>query len=62
MKAVVLEELNQPLTLREVGLTELKFGQVLVKVLVSGLCGSQLCEIKGHKLSLIHISEPTRPY
>ena len=49
MKAVVLEELNQPLTLREVGLTELKFGQVLVKVLVSGLCGSQLCEIKGHK-------------
>lgn len=49
MKAVVLEELNQPLTLREVGLTELKFGQVLVKVLVSGLCGSQLREIKGHK-------------
>ena len=49
MKAAVLEELNQPLTLREVGLTELKFGQVLVKVLVSGLCGSQLREIKGHK-------------
>ena len=49
MKAVVLEELNQPLTLREVGLTELKFGQVLVKVLVSGLCGSQLREIKGYK-------------
>jgi S-(hydroxymethyl)glutathione dehydrogenase/alcohol dehydrogenase len=49
MKAVVLEELNQPLALREVGLTELKFGQVLVKVLVSGLCGAQLREIKGHK-------------
>ena len=49
MNAVVLEELNQPLTLREVGLTELKFGQVLVKVLVSGLCGSQLREIKGLK-------------
>jgi Zn-dependent alcohol dehydrogenase len=49
MKAAVLEELNQPLTLREVGLTELKFGQVLVKVLVSGLCGAQLHEIKGHK-------------
>ena len=44
MKAIVLEELNQPLALREVGLTELKFGQVLVKVLVSGLCGSQLCD------------------
>lgn len=49
MKAVVLEELNQPLTLREVGLTELKFGQVLVKVLVSGLCGAQLRQIKGHE-------------
>lgn len=49
MKAAVLEELNQPLTLREVGLTELKFGQVLVKVIVSGLCGAQLHEIKGHK-------------
>ena len=49
MKAAVLEELNQPLTLREVGLTELRFGQVLVKVLVSGLCGAQLHEIKGHK-------------
>jgi len=49
MKAVVLEELNQPLALREVGLTELKFGQVLVKVLVSGLCGAQLRQIKGHE-------------
>ena len=49
MKAVVLEELNQPLVLREVGLTELKFGQVLVKVLVSGLCGAQLRQIKGHE-------------
>ena len=49
MKAAVLEELNQPLVLREVGLTELRFGQVLVKVLVSGLCGAQLHEIKGHK-------------
>jgi len=49
MKAVVLEELNQPLVLREVGLTELEFGQVLVKVLVSGLCGAQLRQIKGHE-------------
>ncbi len=49
MKAAVLEELNQPLILREVGLTELRFGQVLVKVLVSGLCGAQLHEIKGYK-------------
>ena len=45
----VLEELNKPLEVREVGLTELKFGQVLVKILVSGICGAQLHEIKGHK-------------
>ena len=49
MKAAILEEINGPLTFGEVGLTELMFGQVLVKVLVSGLCGSQLQEIAGNK-------------
>jgi Zn-dependent alcohol dehydrogenase len=49
MRAAILEKLNSPLTVREVELTELKVGQVLVKVLVSGLCGSQLHEICGHK-------------
>ena len=49
MKAAVLEELNQPLTLRDVELTPLGIGQVLVKILVSGICGSQLHEIKGFK-------------
>lgn len=49
MKAAVLEELNAPLALRDFELTPLDVGQVLVKVLVSGLCGSQLHEIRGHK-------------
>lgn len=49
MKAAVLEVIDQPLVVAEVGLTELQFGQVLVKVLVSGICGSQLMEIAGHK-------------
>ena len=49
MKAVVLEKLNAPLSVREVELTNLKVGQVLVKVLVSGLCGSQVQEIRGYK-------------
>ena len=49
LKAAVLEELNQPLTLRDVELTPLGIGQVLVKILVSGICGSQLHEIKGFK-------------
>jgi len=49
MKAAVLEKIDAPLAIREVELTELKVGQVLVKVLVSGLCGAQLHEIRGHK-------------
>ena len=49
MKAVVLEEIDAPLAVRDVELTELKIGQVLVKVLVSGLCGAQLHEIRGFK-------------
>jgi S-(hydroxymethyl)glutathione dehydrogenase/alcohol dehydrogenase len=49
MKSAVLEIINHPLAIREVELSELVVGQVLVKVLVSGLCGAQLHEIRGHK-------------
>lgn len=49
MKAVVLEKIDAPLAVREVELTELQVGQVLVKILASGLCGSQLHEIRGFK-------------
>ena len=49
LKAAVLEELNKPLALRDVELTPLNIGQVLVRILVSGICGSQLHEIKGFK-------------
>lgn len=49
MKAAVLEKLNKPLILREVELTPLTVGQVLVRILVSGICGSQIHEIKGFK-------------
>ena len=49
MKAALLEKITDPLAIREVGLSELEVGQVLVKVLVSGLCGAQLHEIRGHK-------------
>jgi|GEM_PF-139448 len=49
MKAAVLEHIGGPLTVAEVGLTPLKHGQVLVKVLMSGICGSQLQEIAGYK-------------
>lgn len=49
MKAAVLEQIDAPLAIRDVELTELKVGQVLVRILVSGLCGAQLHEIRGHK-------------
>jgi len=49
MKAAVLTHINQPLTLSEVELGNLTSGHVLVKILVSGICGAQLQEISGNK-------------
>lgn len=49
MKAAVLEKIGGELIVGEVSLTDLSFGQVLVKVLVSGICGAQLQEIAGNK-------------
>ncbi len=49
MKAAVLEAIDQPLVIRDVKCTDLKVGQVLVRNIVSGLCGAQLQEIHGFK-------------
>jgi len=49
MKAAVLTGINQPLEVADVGLTPLLYGQVLVKNIVTGICGAQLEEIKGNK-------------
>lgn len=49
MKAAILHTIDAPLVIAEVGLTPLQVGQVLVKVLVSGICGAQLQEIAGNK-------------
>jgi S-(hydroxymethyl)glutathione dehydrogenase/alcohol dehydrogenase len=49
MKAAILQEINKPLIVMDVGLTPLMFGQVLTKNLVTGICGAQLEEIKGNK-------------
>lgn len=49
-KAAVLTELNHPLIVSDIELTsKLKFGQVLVKINKSGICGAQLQEINGDK-------------
>ena len=47
--AAILVELNKPLVLENIEIPELRFGQVLVKLLSSGICGSQLGEIDGVK-------------
>jgi S-(hydroxymethyl)glutathione dehydrogenase / alcohol dehydrogenase len=50
MKAAILQELKQPLVIADIDLpAELKYGQVHVKVICSGICGSQLGEIDGNK-------------
>ncbi|MBT3918954.1 MAG: zinc-binding dehydrogenase [Flavobacteriaceae bacterium] len=50
MLAAILVEQNKPLVIDEVELPrKLDFGQVLVKVYYSGICGSQIGEISGVK-------------
>lgn len=50
IKAAVLVELNKPLVVTGLELPEkLNFGQVLVKLFYSGICGAQFNEIEGAK-------------
>lgn len=50
MKAAILVEQRRPLVVAEIQLPEhLDVGQVLVRVLTSGICGSQIGEINGVK-------------
>ncbi len=50
MKAAILTELKKPLVVAEIELPKtLAFGQVLVKVHYSGICGAQFNEIEGAK-------------
>lgn len=56
MIAALLTELNRPLVFTEVEPCALAPGQVLVRVLVSGICGKQLGEIAG-----THDADAPRP-
>lgn len=47
--AAILVELGKPLAIEEIEIPKLVFGQVLVKVLCSSICGSQIGEINGVK-------------
>lgn len=48
-KAAVLTSYNQPLELWDIEWAPLKYGQVRVKMISSGICGAQLQEIRGEK-------------
>ena len=48
-RAAILVEQQKPLVLEDVELPAIKLGQVLVRVLTSGICGSQIGEIEGVK-------------
>ena len=48
-RAAILVEQNKPLVIEEIEIPSLRFGQVLVKVDCSGICGSQIGEISGVK-------------
>ena len=48
-KAAILVECKKPLLIEEISLNPLKEGQVLVKILKSGICRSQIFEIDGER-------------
>ena len=48
-KAAILTELNTPLAVEEIELPALDYGQVLVRIHRSGICGAQIGEIAGTK-------------
>jgi S-(hydroxymethyl)glutathione dehydrogenase/alcohol dehydrogenase len=47
--AAILVEQKKPLVIEEIEIPSLAYGQVLVKVITSGICGSQIGEIEGVK-------------
>src|SRR5438067_1822192 len=47
--AAILVELKKPLAIEEIESSPLRFGQVLVRILCSGICGAQINEIDGAK-------------
>ena len=56
-KAAILVEQNRPLEIDEIEFkSSFGVGQVLVKLHLSGICGSQIGEIKGVQKVKIYIS------
>lgn len=47
--AAILTAVNEPLELREIEWLWPQYGQVLCEIIVSGICGAQMAEIRGEK-------------
>ena len=56
-RAAVAWQAGKPLTIEEVDLQGPKAGEVMIKLVATGVCHTD-----AFTLSLIHISAPTRPY
>jgi S-(hydroxymethyl)glutathione dehydrogenase/alcohol dehydrogenase len=48
-KAAILTELNQPLVIEDIQIPDLEYGQVLVRIEATSVCGSQIGEMRGVK-------------
>ena len=49
MIGAILREIGKPLSIEKINLPELNYGQVLVEIHSSGICGRQIQEIMGYK-------------
>lgn len=49
MKAAVLYQTNSPLVIEDLTIPEVSYGQVLVKLVASGICHTQILEIEGKR-------------
>ncbi len=48
-KSAILQKINKPLILQDFNISKLKRGQVLVKIFYSGICRSQIMEMRGKR-------------
>jgi S-(hydroxymethyl)glutathione dehydrogenase / alcohol dehydrogenase len=56
MKAAILTKINEPLEIKDIALPgSLRYGQVLVEIICTGVCGAQLQEINGQKGNSAHL-------
>lgn len=61
IRAAVMREINQPLSVEEIELDPPKAGEVLVRMVAAGVCGSDVHFITGHRRSRLEFVTRTYP-